>query len=372
VHSLHNDGLAMLVSSLAFWLLVKSRESRAPWVLAAMIVLPAAGFLVKQSVMLWLAVFWLDFALTGRLPLRRQLLFVAGGAALVVAVVSGCVAVWGDDFVYWVFDALGDKTVSPARSVLAFLAASTYFLMGLFAGWVLALRDGSRGLTSLWLCWLVVFLAEATTSGIGWQVNHLGPGVLIASTLFVVALVRTWPRPGLTESRPRYALRAGLAVVAVVCLIGSLGLVRRPLDPVPADFARYAAAIEREFEGEDPARVLVDNGSWVYLREGVVMKDRASPVAIHGGKNQAEINRPMLADFIGRLAAREYDRILVRHLGPGRRLHTTYDYQDRGTGVKDALLEHYRVVRRIPGVVGVEDPYWLEDLFAEVWVFEPK
>ena len=154
----------------------------------------------------------------------------------------------------------------------------------------------------------------------------------------------------------------------VVLLFGALGLVREPRSQVPADFDRYVADIEAEFRGVAPEKVLLDNGTWVYLKDNVLMKDRSSPVSLHAGKNQPEINHAALADTIKRIEQRSYDKILVRQIFTDQ---SAYDYQDRGSGVKAAILANYVEVRRIPGVQGIRE-WWPVHMIAEVSVMVPN
>jgi hypothetical protein len=185
----------------------------------------------------------------------------------------------------------------------------------------------------------------------------------------MLALVASWPGvPQDAKSRTTGWVQAGILAAVPVFFLGGLGLVREPRNPVPPDLARYTAAIEAEF-GDRPAdQVLLDRGSWPYLRAGVVMKDRADAVALHAGSNQREINRAMLAETIVRIRARTYARILARDIEGD---DTPYDFQRRGTGVREAILEEYQIVRRIPAVRGVSE-WWPRLLLEEIAVLEPR
>lgn len=163
-------------------------------------------------------------------------------------------------------------------------------------------------------------------------------------------------------------MAAALVVVtAVVLSLGALGHIREPRNPVPQDLRRYVQDIEHEFEGFEPSRVLLDNGSWIYLREGVLMKDRSSPVALHAGANQRSINHEMLTATIGRIENQDYDKILATGL---HTKESAYDFQDRGSGVKDAILANYVEVNRIPAVEGVKQ-WWPQLLLNEIPVYVP-
>jgi hypothetical protein len=154
----------------------------------------------------------------------------------------------------------------------------------------------------------------------------------------------------------------------VVLLFGGLGLVREPRDPVPADFSRYIADIEKEFQGVGPEKVLMDTGTWIYLREKVLMKDRSAPISVHLGMNRRELDHDVLVETIRRIESRGYEKILAREVETP---NSWYDFDDRGSGVRDALLRNYREVRRIPGVRGIQH-WWPRHLVAEVSVLVPR
>ena len=167
------------------------------------------------------------------------------------------------------------------------------------------------------------------------------------------------------RGRPAWALQASFAAFILLAATG-LGLTREPKNGVPADTGRYIAAIEKEFADLNPREVLLDQGAWRYFADTVLMKDRASSVALWVGRNQPTITREMLTETIRRVKERRYRRILVRDLDHG----STYDYQDRGSGVKDALLANYREVRRIPGVA--VEQWWPKTLLSDISVLEPR
>jgi hypothetical protein len=159
-----------------------------------------------------------------------------------------------------------------------------------------------------------------------------------------------------------------MAIAMVMLLLGAMGHLRDPRNPVTTDFQRYVSDIEDEFRDMPADQVLLDFGSWVYMRNGVVMKDRAVSVALHVGKNQPEINRAALAGTITRIQQKTYRRILAHQLDTE---HTAYDFQNRGSGVKSAIFENYHVVRRIPAVTG-STHWWPAHLIQEVLVLEPN
>jgi hypothetical protein len=366
-HSLHNDGLALLLGISAFWLIIKHSMSPRPWILALMTVLPAAGFMVKQSQVAWGGIFFIYLLASENVSWRQLLCYSICSAMLVAATIGVCYLLWADPFLFWTFAALGNKSVSILRSVLHLLQAGMYAIMGLLGGWVLVLRGGSRTSKALWICWLLIFGIEVYTSGFAWHANHLGPGIMIGACWFFAAIVRLWPVAEQSQSRWDYMTKAASAVTAIVLLLGGLSLVRIPRNPVPSDFFRYIDDIEKEFVGFSAEKVLMDTGNWIYLREKVLMKDRSESVALWLGKNQ-EISHALLAETIKRIQEKTYDKILARQLDTDQ---SWYDFQDRGSGVKAAILENYHPIGRVPAVKGVET-WWPEHLLAEILVLAPN
>jgi hypothetical protein len=366
VHSLHNDGLALLISVTCYWVLVRHALTRRAWLLGAMAVLPALGFLVKQNHLLWAGVFAVYLIAVGGVPRRHVLGYLTGVALAVAAAVVTCVALWGDAFLWWVFVGLGAKQVSPFRTILHLFDAGAYGIMGLLAAWSLVLARPNRTTTALWISWVTVFLLQVYTSGVAWVTNHIGPSAVIAACWGLVAVMRVWPRPlGGTWWR---ATHEAVAVGVMLLLFGVLGFVREPRNPIPADFARYVADIEREFEGLPPDRVLLDHGTWIYYRHGIIAKDRSAPVALHAGQNQPTINHAALVDTIDRIERQAYDRVLARQLDTDQ---SAYDYDNRGSGVKAAILSRYHEVRRIPAVEGISR-WWPLHMVSEIIVLEPS
>jgi hypothetical protein len=367
-HSLHNDGLALLISVLAFWLI--GRHSLIPrgWQVVLMAILPALGFLVKQSLMIWLAIFVFYLIFGARYSWKRLILFTLGSFICIAFVIGGSYLIWGEPFRYWIFEALGQKQISILRDFKNLFDAGIYAIMGLVGGWALVNRRDLRVPLVLWICWLLLFGSEIYTSGFAFQRNHLGPGIVIAACWFFVALAKLWARLTHEESWWRLGVSEAIIVSSVILIFGALGLVREPLNPIPADFLRYIDSIEEEFAGLVPEKVLIDTGTWIYFREGVLMKDRSAPISVHVGSNQPEISFEMLSDSISRIENKTYDKILARQLDTGE---TWYDYQDRGSGVKEAILENYHIVRRIPAVQGIQN-WWPLHLIEEVLVLEPN
>lgn len=364
VHTLHNDGLALLISMCGAWL--AARHARVPraWHLGAMALLPAVGFLVKQNQLMWAGLFTIFLFVAG-MPWRRVAVFALAAGVLAAASIGIASLLWGEHFRFWIFGALGEKQVSLARSVLHLQWAGAYAAMGLAALLRLVVPSGSRAVAALWALWAVLFAITTYTSGLGFTANHMGPAALLAACWAAVLVMDLWPMTA--GDLTRLALSRLLAAGIVLFAILGVGVVRVPRSDVPRDLERYVAAIEEEFQDMDTSRVLLDNGSWIYLRRGILMKDRALPVSLHVGINQPRINRDALRETIARIQARSYGRILARSIDTDR---SPYDFGNRGSGVKTAILANYRIVRRIPGVTA--DPWWPSSLLNEIVVLEPR
>lgn len=363
-HALHNDGLALLVSVTAFGVLARHLVRPSVPALIALAVVPAAGFAVKQSLLIWAPLAGMAVLAARPRDWRQVLGLWATSAALVAGIIAfGYVRWGGDDFLFWIFDALGQKRLSPARSIEHFLSGGVYAVMLVVTAFALRRYHATRVVWVLFATASLLLLVESYTSGIGFVRNHMGPGVVLASCwLLAVALV-WWPSPV-----PRGGGIEVVAAVATLLLVfPGIGLLRQPRDPVPADVARYIADIEAEFVGMDPSRVLADAGSWVYYRHGVVMRDRAFPLALHLGINQRRIDSTMLAGTLERFSRQQYDRILARDVdGP----YASYDYGRPDGVVRATLLRHYHVVRRIRGVEVTQ--WWPRSLLGDVFVLEPR
>jgi hypothetical protein len=76
----------------------------------------------------------------------------------------------------------------------------------------------------------------------------------------------------------------------------------------------------------------------------------------------------MLAETIKRIENKTYEKILARQLDTE---HTAYDFQNRGSGVKSAILANYQEINRIPAVQGIHD-WWPTHLVNEIVVLVPK
>lgn len=369
VHNLHNDALAQLVSAVGYYLLLRYALSQDKRILAMMALIPTVGFLVKQSLAIWAAIYCLHLAFFDRpRSIARLAIFAAVAFGGVGAAVAAGYLLWGDHFIYWAFTVLAKHSISPLRSFKHVLDVWPYFAIGLLGGLVLLRGKSFALLLGPWTAWLFLISVEAYTSGVGWMLNHIGPGCLIAGIWFLAALTKLW-LSGLHEDgkfRPQAWLAAGISAAIVVLLLNGLGIVRIPMRPLSKDAYRYIAEIEREFQSGPAEKILLDVGSWVYLKEGVVMKDRAPAIGERGYTGTGDFS-----GIIGRLRERHYSKILVRNLNEP---DFWYDYWlwSKPSGIRRALLENYSEVGGIRAVKSV-----LEDKpdrygFGKISILVPK
>jgi hypothetical protein len=148
-------------------------------------------------------------------------------------------------------------------------------------------------------------------------------------------------------------------------LFSGLGMVRTPVKPFSQDAYRYVREIERAFEGQSPQDVLLDVGTWVYLMDGVIMKDRAPSIGERGYSETGDFS-----GIIGRLQKKHYSKILVRNLDSP---DFWYDHHlwCQSSGIKQALLENYHEAGRIMGVSRqehVQHSY----LFSDISILVPN
>ncbi|MFX0194691.1 MAG: hypothetical protein ACFFCW_01115 [Candidatus Hodarchaeota archaeon] len=373
-YCLHGDALALLVSIAAFWLLLTHATTRNDRLLVAMAIIPAVGFVVKQSLAIWALLYIFYLILDQPRAIRRTIAFALGSLLVIVGITALFYFLWGDPYIYWVFMNMGNHQISLWRSLTHLRVGWAFIVLGLVGGWILLRGDFYKRLSSLWLCWLLLFLVEVYTSGIGWDTNHLGPGGLIASIWFLTALVKIWPNfhNGQNERYNKNVqtwLHAGIAVGIMVLLFNKMDFDRIPVNPVSSDLTRYIREIEQEFQGIPPDQVLLDAGSWIYLRHNVLLKDRSDPVAVQTGAKAKHF-----AMTRQRITEKKYTKILVRLLYTNECRYDWRYFLDGGsTGIKTALLENYHETHRIRGVEGKGIREWHNPrLISEITVLEPN
>lgn len=346
--NLHNDGLAQLINVVAFWLLVEYAATRDRRVLIAMAFIPALGYFVKQSLGIW-AVLYCFYLLAFDRPrsFARLIGFGAAAFGLVAMIVGGGYLIYGQDFIYWTITVLKAHRVEPLRSVQHVLDSWTYFAAGLAAALVLLRGPGMTKLFGPWLVWLGYFSLAAYTSGIAWMLNHMGPGSLLGGVWLLAAVTVLWHRH-LETNVPAGAerwLRAALPVGIAVLMCSGLGVIRIPLPTFTPDAIRYAREVEAQFKGADPNDVLLDAGSWVYVKGGVVMKDRAPSIGERGYSMTGDFSA-----FIDRLKQRKYAKILVRNFHSPDFWYDHASWQEP-SGIRKALEANYHEVGMIAAVM---------------------
>jgi hypothetical protein len=369
VYNLHGDSLAQALSVAAFWLLLRYTRTQNKKLLPLMAIIPSLGFLVKQSLAIWAVLYCIQLAVF-EYPrsFKRLLAFGSATFGTLGIVLAASYLMWGHDFFYWTVDALSKHPISILRSFQHMLDIWPYFVIALLSAIVMLRGRNFRPLLGPWLIGMALLTAETYTSGAAWMRNHIGPGCLIASIWFITSLVRVWPTIDLGESQgaSRVYLNAGIAVAALGLLYGGLGIVRIPLRPIPTDAYRYVNDIEKEFVSQPAKGVLLDVGTWVYTRDGVIMKDRAVSIGERGYTDTADFS-----GILQRLRQKSYSKILVR------RLHSRDFWYDHylwrhPSGIREALLQNYQEVGQIQGVrqIKVEEdtPY----LFSDISILVPK
>lgn len=141
--------------------------------------------------------------------------------------------------------------------------------------------------------------------------------------------------------------------------------MRVPVRPFSADSYRYLGEIENEFVGQPLDRTLLDMGTWVYLRDGVVMKDRAPSIGERGYSQTGDFS-----GIIQRLEQKYYNKILLRNF------HSSDFWYDHGSwqnssNIRQTLLENYYELGKINAVEGSissDQPYG----FGEITILLPR
>jgi len=373
VHHLHNDSLALLVAVTAYYLLLKYELTRDMRVLAMMALIPALGFLVKQSLVIWSLLYFAHLAMF-EFPrsMRRILTFVLISFSGYVFVLASCYFLWGKHFFYWTFTVVRARggDVALMRSFQHILDAWPYFVIGLVGGAMIIRDKKEKAFLSAWIIWIILILSEAYTSGIGWTRTHMGPGSVIAGIWFLSAISKYWPLHGADESEEvlvRTWLRTSVSVVCIGLLFSGLGMLRIPTKPFPVEDAyRYVREIEKEFQGEDVKNVLLDVGTWVYVGDQVIKKDSAIPIGDQGFSETHDFS-----GFKKRLQERRYSKILVRNL---HRRDFWYDvwFWRKSSGIKRVLQDNYDEVRSIDEVKDSSGNGTKMYTFGKISILTPK
>ena len=268
-HLLHNDALAQLITVTAYWLLLEYDATKDKRILWLMALIPAVGFWVKQSLIIWAALYCAYLVIFAQPRSFKRLLGfgIAAFGGIMISFAIGY-ALWAENFTYWVFTVLGKHGVSPLRSFKHLLDIWPYFAVGLLGGAVLLQASGVRKLLGPWMIWLTLISIETYTSGVAWMLNHIGPGCLIAGVWFWAALSGIWTKVVDTEIKTSGAnewLRAGVCLAVICLLFSGLGIVRVPMQPFNKDAYRYAKEIENELLGNCLERTRLVMGPGVII-----------------------------------------------------------------------------------------------------------
>lgn len=365
VINLHNDALALLITIIAYLILLTYAISQNRKLIYLMAIIPAIGFLIKQNIAIWLVLYSIQIALFDRpRSIKRLILYLITSFSLLGLTFGVCYLLWGENFIYWIITVMGQHAISPLRSFKHLLDIWLYLVIGILGGVVLLRGTNYRVLLGPWLIWLVLILIETYTSGIAWMINHIGPGCLLAGVWFLAALPRIWYWViDTVKGRPKTEiwLQTGIMVGIVGLMFNGLGFVNIPVKPISNDEYRYINQIEDEFMGKPAESILLDAGTWVYIPDVVIMKDRAPSIGERGYTQTGDFS-----GIIKRIEQKQYAKILVRNL------HSPdfwYEYflWSHPSGIRQALIENYREIRTIEAVAN-NDNY----LFAEISVLVPN
>jgi hypothetical protein len=375
-HELHGDALVLLVNIAAYYFLLSHLATGHKHWIWSMAVIPAVGFAVKQNAVVWAVFFCIYFALSYRIAQEKKLRFIITYAAPAFGLIALVAALgfwlWGGAYGYWIFKVLSAHKVSPLRSFQHVLAIWPYLAGGALGGLLVMRAAQGRRLLGAWLIWMALTLIQTYTSGIAWMLNHIGSGSVLAAVWFLAGITKLWREdtPGIdrTENLWRWG-QIATAVIMISLAFTGFGFGRLPARPLPSDAFRYVGEVESQFADLPADRVLLDIGSWTYMKDLVVMKDRAASIGERGYSQ--------IGDFSGildRINKHTYAKILVRNLdGPD------FWYDDRAfqnpSGIRAALRANYRVTRVIPGVTSTLPDTAIGHttyLFSEISVLEPN
>lgn len=375
VHLLHPDALAQLLASAGFYLLLRYIEKRGRGTLIAMAILPAVGFLAKQYILCFLGLYCIHLFLFDKPWSRvRTAYYLVASSGMVAAAAGLCYRLWGAHWVYWTFAVLRSHSPSWVWRFEHWQVSTPHLLAGLIGGLVVFAKPEWRLLRGPWLMWLALYGVLLYTGGVSRPANHLGAASLIAVIWFLVVVQHVaagwfsdW---GEDRGWPLWVPMVGASAM-VVMVTGTWGVLFPPVKFPPQDAYRYVAAISREFDGLPPDRVLLEVGSWNYLAQGVVMKDRSTSIGDRGRIGIAD-----MSGMLGRIGSHSYQKILLRNYHERGFWYDHFSWP-KSSGVRAALQKHYRQVRTIPTVeVDSTTAKWAYGssmaLFNEVTVLVPR
>ena len=356
---LHNEPLGWLASAVAFWLLMEYAVTRRAYWFYALAVMPALAFLVKQYLAVWAVIYLVFLWFDGGIPVRRVVMFGVATFALIGGTIGLCYAAWGASFYFWVFATMSGFTLSFQWLVERFVEVGWELALGLGASWILLRTQDLQRVLGVILGWVVLVVTAVYIMALAPYPTYFGSATLVGGCFFLAVVWKFWSEENYPQTPAQAWLHFALGVALVIAVLAGLGHPHLQVWQNTPDLARYVGQIEREFAGQNVSRVLLDEGDWIYLREGVVMKDR-----------QAILTTPRIARLDGmmeRVRQHYYQKILVHTLSDGTYL---YDLAlDRG--IQRNLLQHYHEVRRIPGVRDLSVHYGFL-MLGDIIVLEPQ
>lgn len=367
VYALHVDAFALLVSLICFWALLRYVEDESTGNLVLLSVLPAIGFLTKQSLIAWIAVIFVFLLFRHPKNFRRLGTFLLLSLGLTAIAFGICYAVWGDNYVFWTYQVLAARkeivfspdipSISITRIADHLIRVWQELFIGIIGCWfLLKHKQNFSRLGAVSAAWLVLVASQAFSSGSAWgSLYHFGPGVLIGAVFIFAALPYIWDRNDKTEPKnPReiktvmrmFVMAGGVVAMFLAWNVMPTGEKSHPRFvknfQANPDVNRYIGEIEKEFEGLRTEKVLLGIGSWIYLQKDVLQKDRAISLADQppGG---------IYENFdvtIGRIRSKTYDKILLQDY------HSPYFFYEWGawekpTGFRKAVEENYIEIKTI-------------------------
>lgn len=363
---LHNDALAQLVCAVAYYVLLSYEVMGDRRWVGAMAAIPVAGFLVKQSLGIWAVLYCVYLAVFRRWPMGRVAAFGAVAFGLTGGAAGVCYLLWGQPFVFWVFQAIQARTV-PLRALEHVLDVWMVFAVGIGGAWVVARGPAFGRLMGPFAVWLLLLGVECYTSSAAWTLSHMGPGTLLAAVWLMAALSLHWPAADRGGAQQWF--RAGARVALALLVLAGLGAIRVPLKQVTEDGRRYFEEIEAQFAGLPVDQVLLDAGTWIYLRDGVVMKDRVCSVGDRGYGGNGDFS-----GILARLNRKAYRRLMIRNLDAPEFWYDSHMFP-KPTGIRAAILANYRETGRIRAVrapLSERDKVHSGYLLGEISVLEPR
>ncbi len=356
---LHNDPLSLLMAAACLFVLLRYLGTGGKVWLAAMVVMPALAFSVKQFHAIWAAVFAVCLLFEPPLRWKRAIVFAAASFGLLLLTVAASLAHWGANYRYWIFTIMGQHTLSVEKLIWRFSEAAPFLLPGVLGGWYFLRGERREKFLGLWCGWLAMILGGLYTSSITYSPTHLAAAALVGLSLGLAALAAIWPSGAPPNNGDGNWLKLASCVVGVLLAFGAFGVLTPGEYPVTPDLHRYVSDIEREFAGVPMQRVLLDSGEWYYLRHDFLARDRLPIFVTH--------QRPHWG-LLDRIRQKEYDRILAHVMSNGK---LAFDLGS-SRGVEQALKQNYHEVRRI-AAYGAKDDWRYRDIFlTEVIVFEPN